>query len=612
MRRTAAVAFFVWIAIGCVGCESCLDLDDYQLVPPGFVVGGGGSSTGTGTGTAGSGGEPVDPCESENVGGSLLVTLPVEPGGSARPCAVAPSSAGGIRVYALDPVDGECIAYGRIERLSGAETDAALRMHYRSDANAYVAGTFRGGGLEFPRRCSDNTVLELDLPAGAVEAIFVAQLRISGSTMCTQWIRTAGAPTGNSLSVSEVEADETGTVAIGGNLGGSLTSFDTGTTTNDVQGTAFYAHYRSDGTLDELVVFDGGTFDDVKGMHTTGGQWLITGTLQQENPDCHGCTGTSNVIDGAGDCAGGSGGAGGGAAGSGGSTGGAGGAGGAVGGGGAGPTGDTHNAFLWQRTSAGAACSPFDTYGSDRLASSDAQAGYDVSLLATSTACATYWTGMAGRDAWRFDATDPGTALFDAGGVSMDGFVMRLDGTSSTDCGPGTEHAWNVRLSPTPGSAVLWGNRIDARACSSGAIMTAFVNGAAQGRIALQRCNQNGTCDSSGPDIQLVNEESQLVIVGLRGDGGLAWHGVMGPTSATTVTLGGVVMGEQSDNFALDTRDDIVMALTTTGPLTSSNVETTYCPDMDEFEQPGTFLMRLGRDGDGGQAFCGWTLRVGP
>lgn len=618
MRRVATLLFALLVVVGSVGCESCLDLDKVELVPAGSLGGTGGTETGTPTGTGGTGGQPPDPCEQAE--GYLFATVPVAPGGTARPCSAPPSSSGGMRIYAYDPALGTCEAYGTISRLGSAELKGAVHLSHRTDDSTYAAGVFRNGSIELPRNCDNTGALEVDLPAGSLEAIFVAQLQVTGSSLCTEWVRTAGADSEGVLTVSAVETDDAGAVAIGGTLNGALTSFDDGTGTTDAQGTAFFARYRGDGSLDELVAFDGGALDDVKGLDAHGSGWLVTGTLQSENPTCHGCTGTSNVENAADECGGtaGAGGAGGGATGGGGAgtgggaTGGAGTGGGAAGGAGGGSATDTHNAWLWRWTSTGATCTPFDTYGSDRLPNTDAQAGFDVSALPASTSCTTYWTGLAGRDVWRFDQDDANTALYDAGGASLDGFIMRLNSDNQLSCGPGAAQEWSIRLTPTPSSAVVWGNRISARACSSGAIVTAFVTGGSQGSVALQRCQQTGTCNSAGADVQLISEPSQLLVMGLDGGGSVAWHGVLGPVQASTITFGGAVMGQQHDNLALDNTDDIVLAVTTSGPLTMSNVHDTYCPDLADYDEAGTYLIRLGKDGDNGQAYCGWSAQIAP
>jgi hypothetical protein len=607
MRRVATILFGLLVVVGSVGCESCLDLDKVELVPAGSLGGSGGTQTGTATGTGGTGGQPPDPCE--EVEGHVFVTVPVLPGGNARPCSAPSPASAGIRIYAYQPISGGCEAYATVSQLGSAEITGALRTSFRSDDTTYVVGTFRGGSIELPRSCDDPGAFELDLPSGAAEAIFVAQLRINGSVLCTEWVRTAGADTEGLLSVSAVESDGTGAVAIGGSLGGALTTFDDGVSTTDAQGTAFFAHYRGDGSLDELVAFDGGALDDVKGIDRFGGGWLLTGSLEREDPSCHGCSGTSHVQNAVGDCpAAGGGGVGG--AGVGGAGGGAAGAGGGAGG--SSPGIERHNAWLWRWTSTGPTCEPFDTYGSDRLTGTDAQAGFDVAAQTGASTCSTYWTGLAGRDVWRFDAAEPNSALYDAGGVSLDGFLMRLNSEDTLSCGPGASQEWSLRLTPTPSSAVAWGNRVHARACASGAFLTAFVTGGAQGSVALQRCAETGSCNSAAADVQLLNALSQMMVMGLDGAGSLSWYAVLGPVQESTVTFGGGVMGEIADNLAVDNTDHIVMAVTTSGPLTTSNIEDTACPDLADYDEAGTYLIRLGRDGSSGQAYCGWTAQLTP
>src|SRR4029079_17507558 len=94
------------------------------------------------------------------------------------------------------------------------------------------------------------------------------------------------------------------------------------------------------------------------------------------------------------------------------------------------------------------------------------------------SACTAYWTGLAGRDAWRFSANVETTALFDAGGVSLDGFLARFDGGDTLGGGSGQSSAWNIRMTPSKSDAVAWGDRVSAARCNDDVTATALVRGA--------------------------------------------------------------------------------------------------------------------------------------
>jgi hypothetical protein len=349
--------------------------------------------------------------------------------------------------------------------------------------------------------------------------------------------------------------------------------------------------------------------------------------LLYEQPTCHGCLGTCNVLGASAACvgAGGSGGAGsggsagsagsGGSGGSGGSAGsaGAGGTAGAAGAGGAGGShGDGTNAFVWRSRTDGLACEGLATFGSDLEGPADAQAGFGLATRSGYGACTAYWTGLAGRSTWSLDVADPTATMFDAGGTVADGFVAKLQGSANEACVLDAGHAWNVRLTPSAGGAVLWGNRVAARACAEGSVLTAFVTGAPLGTVSLRRCAHDTGCATAGENFDLVDAASQLVVIGLDTDGILAWHGVLGPTDVGSFAIGDAVMGEVRNNLDLDNRDEVWILLETTGALGTSNVAATLCPELATWTEPGTFLIGLSPDGSSGQADCQHAVKLGP
>ena len=108
------------------GCDGCLGLDDYRLVPSDFVLPGTGAWFGTG-GFGGAGGGDGgsgagDVCESD-ASGSLYVTAAVAAGETRAGSCLEPASAdGGIEIVQLSSVDGSCEAHARIEHSAGANS----------------------------------------------------------------------------------------------------------------------------------------------------------------------------------------------------------------------------------------------------------------------------------------------------------------------------------------------------------------------------------------------------------------------------------------------------------------------------------------------------------
>jgi hypothetical protein len=615
------------------GCESCLGLDDYTLVPD--------AAGGTGSGPSPSA------CQSP-VLGSVFVTTAVEggggggAGGGAGDACDAPSSEeGGLDVIAFGLDFGQCAARTRIVKSAGATVVSPPRVHHNSASVVPVAGSLRGGSLTLPQRCTESSSVVIEEEPGATDTIFVARLRLEGSTFCTEWARrafTSDAGAAGSLRIHAVEVSDTsGDVAIAGTLGGALARFEDAATAEDVKGKAFFARYSADGSLAGLSAFRGdlSAADAAMSVSATEDGWLVTGSVKGEKPSCYDCGGASNVLDAAGVCppasgggAGGAGGAGGDGSGSGGAGGngngsgggsGAGGAGGdgsgsgGAGGGGGAPGPDAQNAFLWRRSSAASTCSIWSSVGSDRLGSGDAQVGFDVSAVSSSSACATYFTGLAGFDAWRFVGDQAFTALFDTGGLSRDGFIARMTGSEALDCGPSGDLAWSARLAPGNVSGVVAGDRVIGARCSDSLTAAAFVRGAAGGSVDLFVCAADGSCAKSEarPSLASIAEE-QLLLLGLGGDARLQWSGAIGPVSADADAAAGSFVGRPHGDLAADTHDTLYMVVTTTGPMRLSNMEPFGCDKLVEGAPAGTYVMGLAQSGFIDKARCLWARRILP
>ncbi|MEQ9325022.1 MAG: hypothetical protein RIF41_38000, partial [Polyangiaceae bacterium] len=380
------LALLSWV--GVAGCEGCLGLDDYTLVPPGFDVSGGG---GAGAGSQGGGGEGGG-AGCEEAAGAFYVTLPIGVSSGIGIC--DDPLVAGVRIYALDPVDGDCLGWDSIESDPTTTLDVAARVVHRQDGIVHVAGGYASGGLSLPPRCADASDVVLADPSPQV-GLFIARFERDAGGFCTAYSRIATAPAAP-FTVSTLEADASGSVSVAGTLGGQTGTFSSGTGAEETTGTAFLAHYRVDGTLDALTGFSGGEGDGIRGIDAVAGDWLFAGALRDEDPACHGCTGESFVASPATDCsgAGGGGGAGGGKGGMGGM--------GGLGTGGAG-TENALNAMLWRWGGPGDSCQTLTTYGADGDAL-DAQIVFDVDARPSASGCVTHVGGLAGTAPWRLGA----------------------------------------------------------------------------------------------------------------------------------------------------------------------------------------------------------------
>ncbi len=600
MRWTQATFLLALIAIPCGGCEGCLDLDDYELVDHQPFPGTGGTTSSSSSSSSGTGGGTTGPCPGGAITGTLHVTIPVEPGGSGAsddPCQASSSPNGGLDVYALDPEDGTCVAHGRITREAGATLDSPARIHRDTGTTVIVGGTFRDGALALPSSCASSIPVNLIEDGSAIDTLFVAQLEREGQGFCTEWVSTAFTQAGALLQVNAIEqANADGGAVVGGSLGGETVHFDDGGSGVVVTGEAFVAGYNPDGELSWVDGFLGSGDGAIMGVERLPSDWLMTGTNRWEDPSCHGCSASAtHVVDPAGDCIG---------AGSGG--------GGGAGGGGGGPAGDALNALLWNRPEGDVPCVAMDSYGSDTEGPTDAQVGYGVGVFPGASQCTTYWTGLAGRAAWPYDASLPATTLHDAGGVTADAFVMRLDGPDGLTCGVDAEQAWSLRLTPSAVSAVAWGNRVATNLCADGATATVLISGAPSGTVELNRCLANGSCDTAETAPELANAAGQLLLVGLSQSGMLDWHGVLGPVAAAaTSDAGGAPIGEVRDNLALDNRGNAYLAFETVGPLVTANIAPGSCPDLQLGSAAGVYVTAFAQGGEEERADCVWFHRLG-
>lgn len=659
------------LALSSAGCEGCLGLDQYQLVP-------------AAGGTAGAGGTGgADGCSVEGLLFVSAVQEASDPGGEPEePCTLFGPTPAGIELRALDPERHECVARLRIAASEGTVVDSLPRIRFDTESSAYVTASFRGGSLSLAQLCDTTSAVVLEEPAGATDTLFVAKLRRQAEGFCVEWARrawTTEPAAAGKLIVSGLDKSESGQVALTGSLGGGVVHFEDETSSQEVTGAAFFARYSKDGALAKVAVL-AGAGPDGAALDTAarGAEWLITGTVSREQPACYACSGDVNVTEPAanaclaGGGAGGAGGAGtggvGGMTGSGsgggvggmtstggvggvggmtstggvggmtgtggvggmtgtggvGGVGGAGGAGATTGSGGVGGTTgsggsgggapDSQNAFLWQQSASGDACTSFHTFGSDHLADGDAQIGFGLSALPVTSGCTAYWAGLAGREAWRFGSS-PTTSLLDAGGASMDGFIARFDGGDAIGCSGEPGPAWNLRLTPLGAAGAAVAERVSAERCGApfgGVAATALVRSNGGGNLSLYRCSTAGGCESSASLIELSPEPENLVVLGLDGNGTADWSATFGPVRADENAAAGTFAARSHHDLARDSNDRVHVVFTTTGPLAVTNVNTSFdCEGLVENLAAGTYMVSLARYASGA-ASCDWVHRLGP
>jgi hypothetical protein len=616
MRNARASFALLVAALGVAGsgCTSCLSIDEYTLVP-----GPPPDNSTSSSSSSGAGGAPVD-CTATSTSGRIMVSA-VVPGGNNR--AGEPRSVcgavgadfveGTLELFALDPERGDCVARAGIIPSAGAQLESLPRIQHATDDRLFVAATFRGGGLQLPLACDTQAPMSIDLPAGATDALLVAKLRLdetSSANLCTEWARIASTSepgAAGALRVRAVRSDDEGRVAIVGTLGGALTAFDGSAA--EVRGEAFFARYLPGGALGALALLDGdGTPGPsiAMGVAIHEGSFLVTGGTRLEQPACEGCAGKSNVVDAAAACAG-DGGSGG--------NGGAGGAGGAAGGGGGGGGGaafDAVNALLWIPPGiSDDTCPQLTTYGADG-SDEDVQIGFDLSRSDSIGACSAFWTGLAGRAPWPIDVNAPSTTLFDSGGSSLDGFLVRLDGGEALGCGSGAP-AWSSRLVPTTPGTAVWGERVAAERCGQGATVAVAVRGDF-GPLQLHHCTAAGECVEPNQALTLADAERQAVILGMTPDGAAQWHGAFGPIAADADAGAGDFTGRAHLDLATDTRDMAYAVFEATGALALQNVEPFGCAALDEAQDlgPGVWVVALQHGGFTDRAHCSWALHWGP
>ncbi len=462
------------------------------------------------------------------------------------------------------------------------------------------------------------------------------------------------------LQVRALDLDPTGLAAIAGSLGGASVFFEDEEGTQELTAAAFFARYSQTGTLQELVRFeDGAPRDAILDMIPATNQWILTGTVQREQPTCQGCSGTVHVTEpaavscpGAGG-AGGTGGVGGtggtggtggndhhrrlgwsrrhrrgsggmtvtgGSGGTGGTggmttTGGTGGVGGTGGTGGGMPVVDNQNAFLWPHQSSSDSCQSFTTFGSDSLGDDDAQIGFGLSTVPSLEGCSLFFSGLAGRDAWRLSSFDASTALFDAGGATMDAFIARTDGSGPL-CDGTAGPRWNVRLTPFGAGASAVTERVSGERCSSFAtsVGTTLVRGGTSGNLSMYRCTTGEACETSRhhPPARHGRQPAPRDH-GARYDGEHDWSGMVAPVRAGGDAAAGTFTGRSHHDLTRDGSDDLDLVIfTTDGPLALQNVNGIGdCEGLVEPPARAPTSSRSARS-PGHLATCDWVYRIGP
>jgi hypothetical protein len=608
-------------ALPLAACEGCLDLDDYRVVPDA-----GSPSAG---GAGGAGGTSSNVCNPTDEGRIYVVFRSAEATSSASgPCA-APSGIG-VDIFALSPRDGDCEARARIA-LSGS-TRFEQRMQVRqSVGNAIaVAGTFTGGALEFPQACGSSSSVRLAAPPLGETSLYAARLRLEGSNFCTEWARRAWAENrAEQLHVYAFELADDGSVLVGGALGGAQTGFEGIAPMRYVTGGAFLAQWSSSGLLRSVNALTAAQrpVDAVFAIAASGASFSAAGYAQLEDPACHACSGVSHVTNGAGLCP-------------------------AVPDAGrdagdaaadaaldgdfdassdassdaleadvandvesAGDAGsdapivpavpDTLNGFVFTPSAVGG-CARFESFGSD-LAGEELQALLGISKLGTN--CGAYVSGLAGKNSWRLDGSDPKTALAAGRDPNVDAFIAHFAGGRVFGCGDGEPH-FSVRLSSA--RPVMAGPLVGRR-CGSGVgvAATALVSGQ-QAALALERCSTADGCDQAAMVASLGGVPSgELVVMNLNAAGELDWHGTIGPVTIPSFNLFSVEAGPPPLDLGSDARDDLYLLVDVDAAPETHNLDLTSCAELSATDAAsGRWIVKLTAAGIADRARCRWARRL--
>jgi hypothetical protein len=609
-------------ALPLAACEGCLDLDDYRVVPDAGTFAGGASGAG------GAGGTSSNVCNPTDEGRIYVVARSSEETSSASgPCA-APSGIG-VDVFALSPRDGDCEARARIA-LSGS-TRFEQRMQVRqSVGNALaVAGTFTGGALEFPQACGSSSSVRLAAPPLGETSLYAARLRLEGSNFCTEWARRAWAENrAEQLHVYAFELADDGSVLVGGALGGPPTRFEGIEPARVVTGGAFLAQWSSSGLLRSVNALTAAQrpVDAVFAIAASGASFSAAGYAQLEDPACHACSGVSHVTNGAGFCpevpdAGRD-------------------AGDAAADaasdadfdassdaleadaandvesavdaasdtGSDGPVErapDTLNGFVFTPSAVGS-CARFESFGSD-VAGEELQALLGISRLGTN--CGAYVAGLAGKNSWRLDGSDPKTALAAGRDPNVDAFIAHFAGGRVFGCGDGEPH-FSVRLSSA--RPVMAGPLVGRR-CGAGVgvAATALVSGQ-QASLALERCSTADGCDQAAMVASLGGVQAgELVVMNLNAAGELDWHGTIGPVTIPSFNLFSVEAGPPPLDLGSDARDDLYLLVDVDAAPETHNLDLTNCAELSAADAAsGRWIVKLTAAGIADRARCRWARRL--
>jgi hypothetical protein len=533
------------LALPLAACEGCIDLDGYRIIPAD-------SATSSSGGAAGTSSISCNPASE----GRIFAVAPAGASSSAAagPCAATPGI--GTDVFSLSPRDGTCEARARITLSGSTFFEQRVQVRHTEGNTVAVAGTFTGGELTFPLACNSSSNVVLAEPPLGGTSLYVARLRLEGSSFCTEWARRAWADNrAFQLHVHSFEHTADGSILVGGALGGPPTEFEGSDPRRIVTGGAFVARWSSSGALRSVNALVAGqrSFDGVLALAPSGGSFTAAGFAVLEDPLCHSCNGVSHVTNGPGRCprvpdAG--------------SdafdastivdasfdaeddTGGDAHEGDAMGADAAiedgstndatgdapiAPVPDTENAFVFTPAASGG-CGVWESFGSDVIGA-DQQAIFGMSRHTAS--CGAYVAGMTGRGTWRLDGSDPRTTLASGNNQTYDGFIAHFDGGSVFGCPADGAPDFSLRLA-SAGMAV--GGPLVARRCGEGVAATALVS-AKQGSLALLRCTTAGGCDQASMVASLgavVSEE--LVVMSLNGEGELDWHGAFGPVQGAATS----------------------------------------------------------------------------
>jgi hypothetical protein len=96
----------------------------------------------------------------------------------------------------------------------------------------------------------------------------------------------------------------------------------------------------------------------------------------------------------------------------------------------------------------------------------------------------------------------------------------------------------------------------------------------------------------------------------LNGEGELDWHGAFGPVQGAATSPLSLTFFPPPIDLAADARDDLYVLVTVGEAPRVHNVQLAGCDELSTDPAPGTWIVKLGRDGFAERARCSWARRL--